>query len=301
MNTDLQKIYDEWGGEKSWEHEINSRDSGWVKAGAPGVFAINYESRLVPRLPEGLPDPNDDMMNRAVYLCKGPVKKPKGVDRFSDWILGTRGDWLYSKTSLGTFEYQYCIDIRDPHAREIIELNRPGLLDDEKILDGGGLQKGECVPYQELLIQALCIIQCGWQTEEERKVLLDAHKEVECYGRQLIEERLQQAATSTPPGKSKEEWIDAFNRMLSEAGPNSPLAPGLYLAVQMLGGEPVIEPSEHDWIPLSECRVDVKEDNGNWYHYATDKDDDSDWEQIAIAILRYGPESVRVRLKRSKP
>ena len=87
--------------------------------------------RLKPRLPANLPEPPEQAyclgpnQPGGVFL-HGRIRLPQNVHSFKGWILGINNkEWFYSAGREGTVHTIYIIDLSDPNAEAIIELNRP--------------------------------------------------------------------------------------------------------------------------------------------------------------------------------
>lgn len=119
-NDELKALYEKY----PWAWTLEAKGySSWCEVPALQILA---EHRLKPKLPVDLPEPTEDMMNRAVYLGPGPIKIPNKDMHFQGFMCWARRMVWHENKLNGQFDNHahYCIDINDPNADEIIALNR---------------------------------------------------------------------------------------------------------------------------------------------------------------------------------
>ena len=118
-----------------WQVQVYYQSWGWLDSShqvGPEVFDTHPGFvRLKPHLPTNLPEPPEQAFclgpdqPGGVFLY-GQIRLPQNVHSFKGWILGINNkEWFYSAGRVGTVHAIYIIDLSDPNAEAIIELNRP--------------------------------------------------------------------------------------------------------------------------------------------------------------------------------
>ena len=118
-----------------WQVQVYYQSWGWLDSShqvGPEVFDTHPGFvRLKPHLPGNLPEPPEQAyclgpdQPGGVFLY-GQIRLPQNVHSFKGWILGINNkEWFYSAGRVGTIHAIYIIDLSDPNAGAIIDLNRP--------------------------------------------------------------------------------------------------------------------------------------------------------------------------------
>lgn len=166
-NDELKALRDKypwaWVAEGQWKGEWR-KDAAWHR---------DNPTRLKPKLPAYLPEPTEDMMNRAVYLGTGRVERPFLVEGFKGWCCRMQNSWSFIPYAADIdVKAHYCIDNNDLNAREVIALNRAEDDDAEigRVLSEALRKSGEpCQAHNVSAMIALddpelvaALVQAGW-------------------------------------------------------------------------------------------------------------------------------------------
>lgn len=113
-NQHLKNRYDEfpWAFER-WETHTHD---GWIQLLKNDAWPSWGGVRLKPILPDHLPEPTDEMMNRAVYVGQHIEWQD---EPFAGWWINEDRKWSYTDRSNEVEATHFCVDITDPVSHDL--------------------------------------------------------------------------------------------------------------------------------------------------------------------------------------